>query len=83
MASTADVLVVGAGPAGLTTAITTVRNGARVLVVERHSGTSIYPRATGVHLRTVELLRSWGLHREVRALDVRVRPLRVGVADPA
>jgi 2-polyprenyl-6-methoxyphenol hydroxylase-like FAD-dependent oxidoreductase len=29
-----------------------------------------------VHLRTVELLRGWGLHREVRELDVRVRPLR-------
>ena len=70
------MLVVGAGPAGLATAITAIRNGARVLVVERHPGTSIYPRATGVHLRTVELLRSWGLQREVRALDVRVRPLR-------
>jgi len=71
-----QVLVVGAGPAGLATAITAIRNGARALVVERHPGTSIYPRATGVHLRTVELLRSWGLHREVHALDVRVRPLR-------
>jgi len=71
-----QVLVVGAGPAGLATAITAIRNGARVLVVERHPGTSIYPRATGVHLRTVELLRSWDLHREVRALDERVHPLR-------
>ena len=71
-----QVLVVGAGPAGLATAITAIRNGARALVVERHPGTSIYPRATGVHLRTVELLRTWGLHRELRGLDVRVRPLR-------
>ena len=68
--------MVGAGPAGLATAITAIRNGARALVVERHAGTSIHPRATGVHLRTVELLRGWGLHREVRELDVRVRPLR-------
>jgi putative polyketide hydroxylase len=76
--SSADrqILVVGAGPAGLATAITAIRNGARALVVERHAGTSIYPRATGVHLRTVELLRAWGLRREVRELDVRVRPLR-------
>jgi putative polyketide hydroxylase len=76
--SSADcqVLIVGAGPAGLVIAITAIRNGAQALVVERHPGTSIYPRATGVHLRTVELLRSWGLHRQVRALDVRVRPLR-------
>ena len=56
-----QVLVVGAGPAGLATAITAIRNGARALVVERHPGTSIYPPATGVHLRTVELLRTGGL----------------------
>ena len=37
-----------------------LRNGARALVVERHPGTSIYPRATGVHLRTVELLARLG-----------------------
>lgn len=71
-----QVLVIGAGPAGLATAITAIRNGARALVVERHPGTSLYPRATGVHLRTVELLRAWGLGREVRELDLRVRPLR-------
>jgi 2-polyprenyl-6-methoxyphenol hydroxylase-like FAD-dependent oxidoreductase len=70
------VLVVGAGPAGLVSAITAIRNGATALVVERHPGTSIYPRATAVHLRTVELLRAWGLQRDVRALDARVRPLR-------
>ncbi|MFC7660412.1 FAD-dependent monooxygenase [Pseudonocardia benzenivorans] len=71
-----QVLVIGAGPAGLATAITAIRNGAGALVVERHPGTSIHPRATGVHLRTMELLRTWGLRREVRALDARVRPLR-------
>ena len=71
-----QVLVIGAGPAGLATAITAIRNGARALVVERHAGTSLYPRATAVHLRTVELLRTWGLHRELRALDERVRPQR-------
>ncbi len=70
------MLVVGAGPAGLATAITAIRNGARALVVERHPGASIYPRATGVHLRTAELLRPWGLRRELRGLDERVRPLR-------
>lgn len=74
--SEVDVLVVGAGPAGLTTAITAVRNGARVLLVERHPGTSIFPRATGVHLRTMELFRAWGLHREVRTIDLGIRPLR-------
>ncbi len=69
-----DVLVVGAGPSGLTTAISAARSGASVLVVDRHPGTSIFPKATGIRPRSMEILRSWGLERRVRAahLDVRV-----------
>jgi putative polyketide hydroxylase len=67
-----DVLVVGAGPAGLTTAVSAARHGARVLVVERHPGTSIHPRATGVSTRTMEILRGWGLTGAVRAGGVDV-----------
>ncbi|MCA1671381.1 MAG: FAD-dependent oxidoreductase [Actinobacteria bacterium] len=39
--------VVGAGPAGLATALSATRHGARVLVVERQPGTSTHPRAMG------------------------------------
>ena len=62
-----DVLVVGAGPAGLTTAAGLARAGIRVLVVEKHSGTSIFPKAAGVRPRTMEILRSWGLRPELGA----------------
>lgn len=72
---THDILVVGAGPAGLSTAITAARNGARVLVVERHAGTSIFPRATGVNTRTMEIFRTWGVDDQIRAGDLGVRPL--------
>ena len=61
-----DVLVVGAGPAGLTTALAATRSGARVLVVDRHAGTTIFPKATGLRPRTMELMRTWGLEDEVR-----------------
>ena len=64
---TYDVLVVGAGPSGLTTALAATRAGAHVLVVDRHAGTTIFPKATGLRPRTMELLRSWGLEDEVRA----------------
>jgi len=73
--STVDVLVVGAGPAGLSTAISAARCGARVLLVERHPGTTRYPRAIGVDARTMEIFRSWGLHRRIRAGEIRVRAL--------
>ena len=56
-----DVLVVGAGPAGLTAAIALGRAGAHVTLVERRTALSPFPRATGVSLRTMELLRAWGL----------------------
>src|SRR4051812_7644849 len=62
-----DVLVVGAGPSGLTTAISAARHGASVLVIERHSSLSRFPKATGVRPRTMEILRSWGLEEAVRA----------------
>ena len=56
---THDILIVGAGPAGLATAISAARGGARVLLVERHTATSIFPRATAVSTRTMEIFRSW------------------------
>ena len=73
--ATHDVLVVGAGPAGLTAAITLARHGVDVLVVEKHAGTSPFPKATGVSTRTMELLRSWGLEEPVRAGAIEVQPV--------
>lgn len=65
------VLIVGAGPAGLCTSIVLSRMGVRSILVEKHSGTSIYPKATGISLRTMELMRHWGVDQRVRevALD--------------
>ena len=67
-----DVLVVGAGPAGLTAAATLRRYGAEVLVVERKQTLSSHPRATVVSTRSMELLRSWGLEDEINANGVEV-----------
>jgi 2-polyprenyl-6-methoxyphenol hydroxylase-like FAD-dependent oxidoreductase len=60
------VLIVGAGPSGLVTAISLARQGVRSTVIERHPSTSIFPRATGVSLRSMELFRSWGIDDAVR-----------------
>src|SRR4051794_399015 len=62
-----DVLVVGAGPAGLTAAAALRRYGVEVLVLERKARLSAHPRATVVSTRSMELLRSWGLEAEIRA----------------
>jgi 2-polyprenyl-6-methoxyphenol hydroxylase-like FAD-dependent oxidoreductase len=70
-----DVLVVGAGPAGVTVATMLARHGLDVLVIERHEGISPLPKATSVTTRTMELLRSWGLEQRVRAGAIRARPV--------
>ena len=69
---TYDVLIVGAGPGGLATALSAARHGARVLVVDRHPGASTRPRATGISLRTMEIFRAWGVADAVRERAVPV-----------
>jgi putative polyketide hydroxylase len=72
--STPRVLVVGAGPAGLTAGIMLARYGISVLVVEKRSQISALPRAVAISIRTMEIVRSWGLERAVRAGAADVEP---------
>jgi putative polyketide hydroxylase len=61
------VLIVGSGLAGLSAAVTLAWRGVPVLLVERHSGTLRNPRARGVNLRSMELLRIAGLETDLVA----------------
>jgi putative polyketide hydroxylase len=62
-----SVLVVGGGLVGLSAALLLARRGVAVTLVERRPGTSTHPRARGVNVRTMEILRAAGLEQEVRA----------------
>jgi 2-polyprenyl-6-methoxyphenol hydroxylase-like FAD-dependent oxidoreductase len=61
------VLVIGGSLVGLSTSLFLAHHGVPHLVVERHRGTAIHPRAAFLMQRTVELFRSAGIEGEVVA----------------
>ena len=60
------VLIVGGGIVGLSASLFLSHLGVRSLLVERHAGTAIHPRARGFNVRTMELYRELGLDDAVR-----------------
>ena len=62
------VLIVGGGPVGLSAALGLTRHGVPWLLVERRSErTTVQPRARGIKVRTMEVLRAWGVEDAVEA----------------
>lgn len=66
------VLVVGAGPTGLTAALELSRLGVDVRIVDKAQEASTTSRALGVQARTLELLRPRGIGDEMLRLGNRV-----------
>ena len=60
------VLIIGGGIVGLSASLCLSRHGIKSLVIERHSGTSIHPRARSVNARTMELYRGLGFQDRAR-----------------
>jgi 2-polyprenyl-6-methoxyphenol hydroxylase-like FAD-dependent oxidoreductase len=56
-----EVLVVGAGPVGLATALFLQRYGVRVEIVDMHQRTNRFSYALAIHPRTLGILREAGL----------------------
>ena len=59
------VLIVGGSLVGLSAAVFLGARGVPSLVVERHRGTAIHPRAALVSQRTMETYRAVGLEQEI------------------
>ncbi len=60
-----DILVVGAGPVGLTMACELARHGARIRIVDQTPEPSPYCRAIGVTPRTLEVWEDMGVANEM------------------
>ena len=61
------VLIVGGGPVGLTASILLSQAGIRSLLVERHPGTAVHPKARAINARTMEIYRQCGVEAAIRA----------------
>jgi 2-polyprenyl-6-methoxyphenol hydroxylase-like FAD-dependent oxidoreductase len=71
------VLIVGGGPVGLTASILLSQQGVPSLLVERHPGTAILPKARGINARTMEMYRQIGVEAGIRAAGL--PPERTGL----
>ena len=60
------VLISGGGPVGLAASLLLSRHGVRSLLVERHPGTALTPKARGINARTMEVFRQCGIDAAVR-----------------
>jgi 2-polyprenyl-6-methoxyphenol hydroxylase-like FAD-dependent oxidoreductase len=56
-----EVVIVGAGPTGLSLACQLARHGVDCVVVEKNEGVTPYSKAIGVHARTLEIYEQLGL----------------------
>ncbi|MDF2994531.1 MAG: monooxygenase [Xanthobacteraceae bacterium] len=61
----AEILVIGAGPVGLTLACELARHGVRARIIDRLDAPSTYCRAIGVTPRTLEVMEDMGIVREL------------------
>jgi 2-polyprenyl-6-methoxyphenol hydroxylase-like FAD-dependent oxidoreductase len=66
-----DVLIVGAGPTGLTLAFDLGRRGVRCTLVEQKEQPAFLPKMERVNARSMEIYRRMGLAEKIRAAGLR------------
>jgi 2-polyprenyl-6-methoxyphenol hydroxylase-like FAD-dependent oxidoreductase len=66
-----DVLIVGAGPTGLTLAIDLGKRGVRCTLIEQKAQPAFLPKMERINARTMEIYRRMGLARQIRAAGLR------------
>lgn len=79
----ADVLIAGAGPAGLALAIELRRLGASPVLIDRRTAAANTSRAAVVHARTMEVLEAAGVAPRLLAEGVKVPTFRIRDRDEA
>jgi len=76
-ADVSPVLIVGAGPTGLSLAIALRQRGARVIIIDRQTQGANTSRAAVIHARTLELLEQLGVTAKLLQQGITVPNFRV------
>ena len=78
-----DVLIVGAGPTGLTAACEALRHGLTVRLIERRASRALYSKALVLHARTLEVLELMGCAEPLVAAGQRFKALHLRTSSQA
>jgi 2-polyprenyl-6-methoxyphenol hydroxylase-like FAD-dependent oxidoreductase len=70
MTLTTPVLIVGAGPVGMITALELARHGVACVLAEQNAGTTEHPKMEFTNPRTMEFFARLGIAEDVRAAGV-------------
>lgn len=68
-----SILIVGAGPTGLTAALELARRGRRTRIIERDSGPTQLSKAVGISAHSLDILEPSGVTERLLAKGVRIR----------
>ena len=71
------ILIVGAGPTGLTAALELSRRGVPVRLIERRSGPSPLSRAVGLMPESMEIFQNCGVESAIRREALEVEALDI------
>lgn len=81
MTMSPSVLVVGAGPTGLTAAVELARRGIRPRVIDRNDGPTPLSKAVGISAHSLELLEPAGVTERLLAAGLRIPRGHIYFAD--
>ncbi|WP_419421063.1 FAD-dependent monooxygenase [Legionella sp. D16C41] len=76
MQTKTQVVIIGAGPVGLSMAIGLARQGIKSIIIEKHASTTSHPKARGINTRTMEIFRLWEMEAALRQYQLPKEALR-------